>query len=102
MININFFLFLLSSSMAAAAALRESAQQAGLVSISNCGCLPTLKDSKADIPSSPTTVGTFTSCSDDSVSSSSVAALRLKAKEHVDALVQREYSSKSREEIKFD
>ena len=84
----------LSSSMAAAAALRESAQQAGLVSITNCSCLPTLKDSKADIPSSPntTTAGTFTSCSDDSVSSSSVAALRLKAKEHVDALVQREYS----------
>ncbi|XP_072044823.1 uncharacterized protein [Amphiura filiformis] len=94
----------LRESMVAAAALRESAQQAGLVSMAGCGCLPTLKDSKADIPSSPTTVGTFTSCSDDSVSSSSVAALRLKAKEHVDALVQREYSSKSRDrgEIKFD
>ena len=90
--------------MLAVAALREGTSiphlHAGLP-LSACGCHMALtKDTKDDVINAPNgdMQGTFSSCSDDSVSSSSVAALRLKAKEHAD-LVHRESSAKSRENV---
>ena len=91
--------------MLAVAALRDGATgiphlHSGLP-LPACGCHMTVtKESKDDVMNAPNgdMQGTFSSCSDDSVSSSSVAALRLKAKEHAD-LVHRESSAKSRDNV---
>ncbi|XP_033645055.1 dorsal root ganglia homeobox protein-like isoform X2 [Asterias rubens] len=95
----------LRESMLAVAALRDGATgiphlHSGLP-LPACGCHMTVtKESKDDVMNAPNgdMQGTFSSCSDDSVSSSSVAALRLKAKEHAD-LVHRESSAKSRDNV---
>ncbi|XP_022093543.1 dorsal root ganglia homeobox protein-like isoform X2 [Acanthaster planci] len=97
----------LRESMLAVAALREGAGIPHLhtgLPLSACGChvaSVTAKDTKDDVlggAANGDLPGTFSSCSDDSVSSSSVAALRLKAKEHAD-LVHRESSAKNRDNV---
>ncbi|XP_038056143.1 dorsal root ganglia homeobox protein-like [Patiria miniata] len=96
----------LRESMIAVAALREGAGIPHLhtgLPLPACGChmtSMTSKETKEDVLGAPNgdLQGTFSSCSDDSVSSSSVAALRLKAKEHAD-LVHRESSAKNRENV---